>query len=93
MVCHESHRKQVRHYDEPGDAHELTFSCYHRLPLLTNGPWRRLLTQSIERAVRRHGFWLVAFVFMPEHVHMLVYPFGPSAEVEGLLKAIKQPFS
>jgi len=28
------HRKQVRHYREPGCLHELTFSCYRRMPLL-----------------------------------------------------------
>ena len=29
------HRKKLRRYDEPGHAHFLTFSCYHRLPLLS----------------------------------------------------------
>ena len=26
----------MRHYHEPGDLHELTFSSYRRMPLLTN---------------------------------------------------------
>ncbi len=30
------HRKRVRHFDEPGHVHELTFSCYERRPLLVD---------------------------------------------------------
>lgn len=87
------HRKTVRHYDEPGHCHELTFSCYQRMPLLTNNLWREMLGTSIEHAAQRQGFWLVAFVFMPEHVHLLVYPISREARVHRLLRAIKQPFS
>jgi putative transposase len=87
------HRKQVRHGHEPGDVHELTFSCYRRMPLLTNEEWRRMLARSVDRAVERHAFRLTAFVFMPEHVHLLVAPTRPEPDLPGLLKAIKQPFS
>jgi putative transposase len=87
------HRKQVRRFHEPGDSHELTFSCYRRMPLLTNDVWRRMLSESIERATSGHGFRLAAFVFMPEHVHLLVYPTTRTPRIDLLLKAIKRPFS
>jgi putative transposase len=87
------HRKQVRHYHEPGDLHELTFSTYQRRPLLTNDPWRQMLSTSINRALEGHRFLLVAFVYMPEHVHLLVCPTEPQPELSGFLKAVKQPFS
>ena len=87
------HRKRVRHYHNPGHCHELTFSCYHRLPLLTNHIWRGLLSEAIERAIARHTYHLVAFVFMPEHVHLLVYPGGNASTIDALLRAIKRPFS
>ena len=87
------HRKLVKHYDEPGHCHELTFSCYRRMPLLTNNPWRTLFCQSIERAVQRHQYQLFAFVLMPEHVHLLVQPTCDESPVSSLLKAIKRPFS
>src|SRR5713226_1926649 len=35
MTHMNSHRKTVKHYHEPGDLHELTFSCYERRQLLT----------------------------------------------------------
>ena len=85
------HRKTIKHYHEPGDCHELTFSCY-RLPLLTNDDWRALLARQIDTANERHAFRLIAFVFMPEHVHLLVYPTGES-DVSDFLKALKKPFS
>ena len=87
------HRKHVKHYHEPGDCHELTFSCYRRLPLLTNDESRRMLAVSVDRAIERHEFRLAAFVFMPEHVHLLVYPAGSMADISALLKAIKRPYS
>jgi REP-associated tyrosine transposase len=36
---------------------------------------------------------LVAFVYMPEHVHLLVYPDQNASTIDALLKAIKRPFS
>ena len=87
------HRKRVRHWHEPGHAHALTFSCYQRLPLLENSEWKQLLSQSIDRAVERYAFDLVAFVYMPEHVHLIVLPRGNDAAIDKLLWAIKRPFS
>jgi len=40
--------KRVKHYHEPGDLHELTFSCYRRMPLLTNDAWPAYLAESID---------------------------------------------
>ena len=87
------HRKTVRHYDEPGHVHELTFSCYRRLPLLTNDDWRQQLCTAIDRAAVRHGYRLFAFVLMPEHVHLIVHPHPDGSAISDLLRAIKRPFS
>ncbi len=93
MFHRDPHRKRVRHFNEPGHCHELTFSCFHRFPLLTYPPVCSLLSQSIDRALLHQGFWLSAFVYMPEHVHLLVFPVTPTARIEQLLFAIKRPFS
>ncbi len=92
----EPHRKRVKHYHEPGDFHELTFSCYGRMRLLTNDAWREYLSQSIDEAAAAEGFDLVAFVFMPEHVHLLVLPTGPGIVAECVsrfLAEVKRPCS
>jgi hypothetical protein len=62
------HRKTFRRYHSPGDLHELTFSCYRRMPLLTNDLWRTALARCLDAALVEAHFDLAAFVFMPEHV-------------------------
>jgi len=64
------HRKKIRHFENTRHLHELTFSCYRRMPSLTNDPWRGILAASLNTACREESFDLVAFVFMPEHVHL-----------------------
>ncbi|HEY6564218.1 MAG TPA: transposase [Pirellulaceae bacterium] len=93
MQAESGHRKTVKHYHEPGDLHELTFSCYRRMPLLTNDDWRKRLSRFIENAKREMSFDLVAFVYMPEHVHLLVYPTLPEPDLGRFLARLKQPFS
>jgi len=87
------HRKRIRHFDEVSEFHELTFSCFRRLKLLNDDNLLEDLSRTIDRATERHGWRLAAFVFMPEHVHLLVYPNQPEAKVADLLFAIKRPFS
>ncbi|QDT64375.1 REP-associated tyrosine transposase [Calycomorphotria hydatis] len=86
------HRKKVRHYNEPGHIHELTFSCYRRIQLLESPEHCRILSVAIQRAMLRNQFRLFAFVFMPEHVHLVVQPVG-NGLIERLLFAIKRPSS
>ncbi len=93
MSQSQPHHKQVHHYDDPGHFHELTFSCYHRMPLLTNDLWRAKLSESIDRAMAGQGYRLAAFVYMPEHVHLLVYPWQEAKGIAALLRAIKRPYS
>jgi len=63
------------------------------MPLLTNELWRGKLSESIDRAISRHGYRLAAFVYMPEHVHLLVCPCQDAAGIAQLLRAIKRPYS
>ena len=85
--------KTVKHYHEPGDLHELTFSCFHQMKLLTNDAWRRSLSQSINEAGEHLRFQLVAFVFMPEHVHLLVFPLAEEPALDAYLAGVKRPVS
>lgn len=85
--------KTVKHYHEPGDLHELTFSCYHRFKLLTNETWRSYLARAIDEATEQHRISLVTYVFMPEHVHLLVYPRNEEPDIGDFLAAVKRPVS
>ncbi|MFH5803929.1 REP-associated tyrosine transposase [Alienimonas sp. DA493] len=88
------HRKRVKHVHEPGDLHELTFSTYRRKPLLTNDRWRGYFCDALAEALPAAGWQLAAWVVMPEHVHLLVWPVEPTdADVPGLLRRTKRPCS
>jgi putative transposase len=87
----EGSRKCLRHYNEPGHAHELTFSCYRGLPLLSRDRTRRWFIEALARARDRCDFRLWAYVIMPEHAHVLLLPTKPDYDVAAILKSIKQP--
>lgn len=93
MRTPEGFRKRVTHLDRPREVHELTFSCVGRRPLLAMTDAYGLFGASLGRAVDRHAFDLLAFVFMPEHVHLLVKPRSDDYSTAELLYAIKRPFS
>ena len=52
-----------------------------------------MFSEAVSRACQRHEFDLLAFVSMPEHVHLLVLPRTVESSVSALLYAIKRPFS
>ena len=85
------HRKQVRSYNEPGHAHELTFSCFRRLPLLSRDRTRQWFVEALEQARHRLQLDLWAYVIMPEHVHVIVWPRQPVYEVRLIRTALKVP--
>ena len=87
------HRKLVKHAHEAGYHHELTFSCYRRLPLLDDDDRRGYLASSIAKACVATGAGLIAFVFMPEHVHLLVRPDDHDPKLPAFLAACKRPVS
>jgi putative transposase len=86
-------RKKVHHINLPGHAHELTFSCYRRLPLLTRNIPCRWLIEAIDTARKKHHYSLLAYVIMPEHVHIIVYPQDVHHDMAWFLKSIKQSVS
>ena len=84
-------REHRRNCNDPGHAHELTFSCYKRYQFLRAERTCLWLAESIEEARTRWNFDLWAYVFMPEHVHLIVYPWDRPYEIAEIRKAIKSP--
>ena len=93
MSQEELYYKKCRRYDTPGDAHELTFSCYHRQGFLVRQRTCDWLVESVDRARKKYCFSLWAYVFMPEHVHILICPQEEVYSIAKLLQSIKQPVS
>ena len=63
-----------KHYNTPGHAHELTFSVYRRNNLFADIKACEILVEEIDTARREFLFKLWAYVIMPNHVHLLIWP-------------------
>jgi putative transposase len=71
--------------------HELTFSCFHGFPFLRSELTCGWLARAVDNARDELGFELWAYVFMPNHVHMILHPGPEQCPIAKLLKAIKAP--
>ncbi len=83
-------RKTIRHYNIPYHAHFLTFSCFQQLSLFSRERTKRWLIEAIVSAKEKYKYALWAYVIMPEHVHLLVYPMLEKYNISLFLKTIKQ---
>ena len=88
-----AHRKLLKRYEEPGHARYLTFSCYDRLPLFSNDKIKEVFVEHLTATVEQHDVPLLAWVIMPEHVHLLVRPDVARVPVPRFLMSLKRPFS
>ena len=86
-----SKQRKYRTFNEPGHAHELTFSCFHKYKFLSAERTCRWLADAIETARVKLDFALWAYVFMPDHVHLIVCPRQPDYDMSDILQAIKEP--
>jgi putative transposase len=71
----------------------LTFSTYRRLALFGNAKIRDRFAEHLADAKRRHGFHLYAWVLMPEHVHLLMWPEVEEHPISRVLHSLKRLFS
>ena len=62
----------LKRYQTEGDDHLITFSCYHRLPYLSDDQAKAIFEATLEQIRERHSFCIHGYVVMPEHVHMLL---------------------
>jgi putative transposase len=83
-------RKLRKRIDEPGQARELTFSCYKRYEFLGRDRTRQWFVDELAEARKTFPFDLWAYVIMPEHVHLLIYPREASAKAGIVAGRIKE---
>ena len=68
----ETKRNALQRFYASGDLHFATFSCYRRRPYLGTVPARNCFIKILDEVRSRHGFALLGYVLMPEHVHLLM---------------------
>ena len=79
----------LKRFQKAESLHFITFSCFHRLPLLEAPGAREAVEAVLEQTRERHHARVYAYVLMPEHVHLLVNE-PPGILLAQLLKAVKQ---
>ncbi len=62
----------LKRYQQAGDLHFITFSCYRRQPLFSTAKAKRTFEQTLERVRRWYGLFVTGYVVMAEHVHLLL---------------------
>lgn len=87
------YRKLRRSSDEPSVAHALTFSCFRSQSFLRSERTCKWLADAVARACQTHALDLWAYVFMPNHVHLIVWPRAGTFRLSAILAAIKLPVS
>ena len=59
-------------YQQTGDLHLVTFSCYRRRPYSGTAEARDAFERALETMRTRYDFFVCGYVVMPEHVHLLL---------------------
>jgi putative transposase len=91
-VMPEPHRKRCKRYDIPGHAHCLTFSCFRQQPFFKGRLAPGWFCETIDEARDKEPFDLWAWVIMPEHVHLVLWP-HPESQVSRILRFLKRPMT
>ncbi len=61
----------LKRYQQSGQFHFVTFSCFHRKPLLASTEAKNIVERILEHTRAQQELALFAYVLMPEHVHLL----------------------
>ena len=91
LPVHQAKRAHRHDYNIAGQAHALTFSCFHGYQFLRADRTCQWLADAINKVRIDFDFALWAYVFMPEHVHLIVYPRQPVYDIADIRHAIKAP--
>jgi putative transposase len=85
--------KTCKRFNDVGHAHAINFCCFHGQRFLASDRCCQWLAEAIGNARKSHVFDLWAYVFMPDHVHLLIWPRRPDYSISKILAAIKLPVS
>jgi putative transposase len=62
----------LKRFQDTGDLHFITFSCYQRQPFLSTANACRVFEETLKDVRRWYGVCIKGYVVMPEHVHLLL---------------------
>ena len=83
---------RLERFQHTGNFHFITFSCHDRRPFLEAPGISDIFEHSLEAVRRRYILFVLGYVVMPEHVHLLVSEPKRSA-LERAIQALKTSVS
>ena len=86
-------RKKMKRRQVRDGIRFLTFSCYERQQLLGTERLRDHFAHKLEDTRRKFGILLIAWVAMPEHVHLLLRPPRGESDIVPALTWLKRTFA
>ena len=82
----------LKRRNQTSGLHFITFSCDDRLPYLNSREAKEQFERSLEATRIRYGLFVLGYVVMPEHIHLLTT--APKAKPLGsAIQALKQSVS
>ena len=81
----------ISHFDYTGfHRYFLTFCTFCRQRLFAAPQVVELVLAQISRAAREQQFAVIAYCFMPDHLHLLIHGTSETSECRRFIKATKQ---
>ena len=81
-----------KRYQQQRCLHFITFSCYRRQRFLDSVAARETFERELERVRCWYGCYIIGYVVMPEHVHLLISE-PQRGNPSRVMKALKQGFA
>ena len=82
----------LRRFQESGQSHFVTFSCYQRRSYFATSDFRDQFLQTLEDMRARFRMCVYGYVVMPEHVHLLLSE-PPRARLADAIHYLKLSFA
>jgi len=72
--------ERVSQVEQPGQVHFWTIHCYRRLVFFWHDSMKRVVVSGLRTLQKKFGICLIGYVVMPEHVHVLLYPYAKGSK-------------
>jgi putative transposase len=82
-------RRKNHHHNVPGHAHGLTFCCFQHADYFVDPIVCEIFIDVLNESRKVYRYYLWAYVVMPDHVHLLIWPMDPTYEIGKIESGIK----
>jgi len=65
---------KLKHFDHDGRARFVTFCTHKKVPFLVTNEFRRIIIETLRGLQADMRFRILAYVIMPEHIHLVIVP-------------------